>query len=274
MNRPKRPDPDGDETTIDLAREASGTAEAQSRGSAKTERFPRRYARIATLLLFVLCVVVPTWLVESSRSGGPGDLMGLVNSVIIFGLAYVLLRAFRHAVHHDFKHRVSSTRVWAVVFISPAVLIGGYFTYRALPASRARAILAYADLARLPPSARHVRSYRWSSPMSGEKFLRFAASAEDIERFLQESPILRGKKCERYSAERMRLPYPDDFGREEHFTGSTVYFTPSLTAPSWYREEVRGRGRRYEIQPEGDHYPGEVLIDDEEHVVYVHLMFS
>lgn len=274
MNRPKRPDPDGHEANADLAREASGTAEAQSQDAAKTQPFPRRCARLATLLLFVLCVVVPTWLGESSGSGGPGDLMGLIDRVIVFGLAYVLLRAFRHAVHHDFKHRVTSTRVWALVFISPAVLIGGYLTYRALPASRARAILAYADLAPLPPSARHVRSYRWSSPMSGEKFLRFAASAEDIERFLQESPILRGKKCERYTAERMRLPYPNDFGREEHFTGSTVYFGPSPTTPSWYKEEVRGRGRRYEIQPEGDYYPGEVLIDDEEHVVYVHLIFS
>ena len=37
---------------------------------------------------------------------------------------------------------------------------------------------------------------------------------------------------------------------------------------------MRGRGRRYRIPPEGYHNNGEVIIDDETHVVYVLILVT
>jgi hypothetical protein len=92
---------------------------------------------------------------------------------------------------------------------------------------------------------------------------------------LDESPILEGKECEKFSKERMRLKYPKDYGsKEEHFGHGHQYFRPDPSAPDWYIEEIEGTGRRYEIQPEGYHYPGEVIVDYEKHLVFVMLVFS
>jgi hypothetical protein len=73
----------------------------------------------------------------------------------------------------------------------------------------------------------------------------------------------------------MRLPYPKDFGTsEEHFKEDREYFNPSPSAPQWYHGELMGPGRRYEIQPEGYYYPGEVIFNEESNTVFVYLIFS
>ncbi|MCU0916432.1 MAG: hypothetical protein MUC88_17985 [Planctomycetes bacterium] len=52
---------------------------------------------------------------------------------------------------------------------------------------------------------------------------------------------------------------------------SHEYFYSGSAGPWWYQEEIRGVGRRYEIESGKDHGSGEVIVDDEQHVVYVRL---
>ena len=111
--------------------------------------------------------------------------------------------------------------------------------------------------------------------MSGEEYLKFKASPDDIELFLAASPILKDKECVNYTEDKMRLAYPEDYKENEGLYNTPhEYFFPHHMAPDWYKGEIEGLGRRYEIQPDGYHYPGEVIIDDESGIVFVYLIFS
>jgi len=194
-----------------------------------------------------------------------------IGSAFLIGLSL----PYQAIVHHLLRTRIRHNLLWAILFLLPAILFGGFSLYQSLPGIQARTILAHGQLAHLPESAIDIKVYTLSSPFSGEEFLRFRADPDDIERFLDESPILQGKECEKFSKERMRLKYPKDYGtKAEHFEHEHEYFHPDPSAPAWYIEEIKGTGRRYKFQPKGYHYPGEVIVDDEQHIVYVMLVFS
>jgi len=73
----------------------------------------------------------------------------------------------------------------------------------------------------------------------------------------------------------MRLPSPDDPGKSwQYREAEHEVFVPDPSTPDWYKQEIRGPARRYIIRPKGYHYPGEVLVDDEENFVFVQLCFS
>jgi hypothetical protein len=112
--------------------------------------------------------------------------------------------------------------------------------------------------------------------MSGEEFLRFSATAGDIAVFLETSPILKNKEYQRYSKDRMRLPYSKESFKSiyENISEPHEYFMPEAHAPDWYIEEIKGDGRRYNFRPKRYHYPGEVIVDDEKNIVFVYLCFS
>ena len=182
---------------------------------------------------------------------------------------------YQTVLHRFFRRRIRSTVLWAILFLLPAILLGGDSLYRSLPKVKARRILAHGELAPLPESATDVKVFTWSSLFSGEEFLQFRAAPIDIERFLNTSSILRDAECQKYSRDRMRLQFPKDYGmKEEHLMGPHDYFSPEAHAPEWYKEELRGPGRRYIIHPKKYHYPGEVIIDDDENLVFVYLCFS
>jgi hypothetical protein len=107
-------------------------------------------------------------------------------------------------------------------------------------------------------------AFDWSSPFSGEWYLRFRAGPEDIEKFLAASRSLERRECQRFSPERMLLPSP---GNSEE-PGRHEYYVPDSMAPPGYRPELRGRGGRYM------YHKGEVIIDDETHLVYVKVIWS
>jgi hypothetical protein len=113
---------------------------------------------------------------------------------------------------------------------------------------------------------------------SGGDFVRFTAEPNDVERFIAASPALQGRTPKRYSLQRMRLPQPRprSLGAEGGFdmNDANEYVAPHPNSPDWYQQEVRGPARKYEVQPPRYQYPGEVLIDDETHTVYVYLIFS
>jgi len=140
------------------------------------------------------------------------------------------------------------------------------------PVKRAPVVLDRAGLVALPASARDLKVHAWAILMSGRYSLRFAAEPNDIGRFLAESPSLKGKECTRYSSERMRLATRDHakvFDRRDGGGHEYVYLDSGL--PKWYRQEIRTEGRRYEVNWYNGRYQGELIVDDVEHVVYVHV---
>jgi hypothetical protein len=125
----------------------------------------------------------------------------------------------------------------------------------------------------LPESAKELRVHIRKSLFVSRYTLRFAAETGDIERFLAESPSLKQAACERYSKERMRIAswdFNDTLGSSSRDPGRD-YFRPHASVPNWYSEEIRGAGRRYEIDPWEGKWSGEVIVDDERHAVYIHV---
>ena len=73
----------------------------------------------------------------------------------------------------------------------------------------------------------------------------------------------------------MRIPYTDDYKTtEEYRRAGHKTFSPDPSVPPWYREEIRGNGRRYEIPAEGFHNWGEVIVDDVNNIVYINVIWS
>ena len=167
-------------------------------------------------------------------------------------------------------------KIILLIVLLLALIYAGLRTYEKTPSVAARRVLSYARLAPLPESCSDLKVYRWSTPISGEDYISFKASKEDIEKFIANSPALQDKEPEVYSAERMRIRIPEDYGtKEEHFnTPYDEYWRPRPATPEWYDGELKGNGRIYEVQPERYQFPGELIINDETNVIYIMLVFS
>jgi hypothetical protein len=202
-------------------------------------------------------------------------MMAEADIFVILGLLLWGSLLWHLVLYNTLKRRLVNPLLWAILFVLPGVLGGAKVFHDSLPRVRVRALLAFAKLAALPESARGIKICTWSSPFSGEDFLRFTATRSDIERFLIESPALQGQQPTRFSAQRMRVEYPKDYlmNPNRPQDGNT-YYSPDPTKPAWYKQEIRGPARKYMIQPPRYQYPGEVLVDDETNTVYVYLCFS
>jgi hypothetical protein len=245
---------------------------AESEGT--NEHFPWFAHALNMALVLLLCLVGPIVL-RNWGGRGMSDMMSDVGNVMLTGVLLWVSMAYQIVVYRKLALRIRKPLIWMILFAWPGVVLGGVSLYGAAPAVRARAMLARADLAALPESATALRIYEWSSPFSGEEFLRFAAEPNDIERFLDESPILRGKTSRRYKIEPVPWLVPEETALgEQDEEADPRLLLPHPNGPKWYRPGLDHPARRYEIQPEGYHYPGEVIVDDEQNVVYVYLCFS
>lgn len=183
------------------------------------------------------------------------DMMFTANLLLVTGLLLWASFLWHLVLYGLLRRRIANLVVWAVLFLLPCT-IGAKILYESRPSVRVRALLQYAQLAPLPGSATGVRYYSWSSPFSGEDFLRFTADPDDIEQFLAESPALKGKQPETSPADREGIEVLDG------------------QAPAWYDLELKGPFRIYEVQPPRYQFPGELVVDDETNTVYLHLIFS
>lgn len=236
--------------------------------------FPWRFVILNAVLLSFICV--------SSREmleliyNGVFSIIVMKTVLAGIGSAFLICVSlgYQVLVYEIFKKRIKRNLLWAILFLLPAVVLGTYQLYASLPTVNAQRILTLAELAPLPESATEIKCYTWSFIFSGEQFLRFRASPRDIEQFLDESPILRGAEFETFSAERMRVRSPNDPEKlgQLHEDGHET-FVPDPSTPDWYKDEIR-QGRHYIIRPEWGYYPGEVIVDDEEHFVFVKIIWS
>ncbi len=89
---------------------------------------------------------------------------------------------------------------------------------------------------------------------------------------IAQSASLKGKECQTYSRDRMRLRARNLEQRlSRPRADGHEYYEPWMGVPGWYKREIQGPGRRYEVNWYDGKYQGELIVDDEEHVVYVHV---
>ena len=135
--------------------------------------------------------------------------------------------------------------------------------------SNLRQALKMGRLARLPEPAYGLRvdGKRGLFSPSSHFYLKFAASAREIDQFLASSPGLVGVQPEALGPERMYLPQSAGSAASRE-SGDQLYFQPAERYP-WFNPTIRVKGRRYVIPPGADGTHGEVVIDDVGHVVFI-----
>ncbi|MHC4115922.1 MAG: hypothetical protein ACYSWO_00295 [Planctomycetota bacterium] len=164
--------------------------------------------------------------------------------------------------------------VFVALFLLPGMMFGVRAFRLSLPEPKTRRLLEGAGLAALPESASKLRVYSWSTMFSGDAFLRFEADENDIEKFLNDSAILKDMECQSFSEQRMRLKRPKEHEYDrEYGDGINEYFHPHTWGPPWYEQEVRTPGRLYKFTSEYSH-GAEVIVHDEQNIVLVRLGFG
>ncbi|HSE23668.1 MAG TPA: hypothetical protein VLB68_18510 [Pyrinomonadaceae bacterium] len=125
-------------------------------------------------------------------------------------------------------------------------------------------------LAAIPASASELKLDGTSNLFSSTYFIRFRATAKDIDDFVRNSPGLRGVTPTRFDANHQLLPFTND---DEMRSTEHEYFGVDKRYP-WFNPVIKKRGRKYEIPQDHDANYGEVIIDDELNVVYITVSHS
>jgi len=258
----------------------TGFDDSQRPSAAPLPKWP---AIVGSGILLAILAVSLLWLrtapgLETSVMGARPYLW-----VILAGFALGLGLLVQAMVWRRWRARIAGTgREGCLLLLATFVTGAGWLALTACdyyylgrkydPVKRAPQVLDRGGLAALPSSARDVKVYSWAFMLSGQFDLRFAAEPNVIEDFLANSPGLGGATCRMYSHQRMLLrgsPYIEHRGRQDERGNHILPLEQNM--PSWYEQELRGPGRRYEISWYDGKYEGELLIDDEKHTVYVHL---
>ena len=276
-------------------------------------QFPVKYAIIGTAVLFLaFCIELVLIINSPGREvfsvilliAGLILLAGLVPGVSIL-IQSILWRNLCGRTDNEYKPGTVLLHFIVVIILGSIVLtifFRSSLVTKYNPLTRAPHTLAWAELANLPESARDVRVYSSCVLFVRTDYLRFEADPEDIERFIADSPGLKGITCRTYSKKRMRLA-TSNYGialvqeemrndpnfvdmlningsstksfyigigvPESIFTDTNEYFYSIHDTPSWYKEEIRGAGRYYDLNENDRGCLSELIVDDEKHIVYV-----
>ena len=246
--------------------------------NSRRERSVLMWSFVCTVsLLFLLHLVGP--IVVFLASGTPSYAVGIglefMWRTIGLGILLGVFSFYQYLLYGHLRTKVHHWAIWSTLALFPVVLFGARSVYHSLPSVRAEQILGTGELASLPQSATTITVYTWSTPFSGEEYLKFRASREDIEAFVAKSPILKGAEYSDYSTAKMRLLD----GKQNASIGGNgapdvEYIRHHRTVPPWYMEEIRWRARRYRIRCNRYDHTGEVIIDRENDVIFVKLSFD
>lgn len=246
--------------------------------NSRRERSVLMWSFLCTVsLLLLLHLVGP--IAVFLTTGTPHDAVGIglefMGRTIGIGIFVGIFSFYQYLLYGHLRTKVHHWTIWSTLALFPVVLFGARSVYHSLPSVRAEQILGTGELAGLPQSAAAITVYTWSTPFSGEEYLRFQASREDIEAFVANSPILKGAEYSDYSTAKMRLL---DGTRKASLGGNGApdieYIRHHQTAPPWYMQEIRWRARRYRIRRTRYKHTGEAIIDQENDVIFVKLVFS
>jgi len=191
---------------------------------------------------------------------------------IVF-LFLILLSSLWQLIVFLLARRFKTSRIiWAILFLFPSLYLTFDIGYHSLPQVKIRQIIRDGRLSEIPKSAKNLKVYTWHTLFSGESFLCFEASPAEIQKFISGSDSLKDVEPKVYSENRMRIPYPLNYNGDL----THDYFIPDTMAPKWLKEELRNKGRVYEIPFIGErgHNSGIVIIDDLSNTVYIKVVWS
>ncbi|MHC4344333.1 MAG: DUF4190 domain-containing protein [Planctomycetota bacterium] len=153
-------------------------------------------------------------------------------------------------------------RGFAIVGIAISMLLT--MLVDSVPSLRARKILRAGRLANLPESATELKAEGWHAGFAGAEFLTFRTTPDQIEKFIADSPGIRGLTPELFTPEHMYLPNGegDDWTRDPNYLKHEYFYPDSM--PPWWKP-VR-KGRRYRVPHSQD---CQLIIDDETNTVYI-----
>jgi len=195
-------------------------------------KFPWPFALINIAIIVVIAIwsriaISPKPLITSI-----GELVGFAVFVIGFGILGALLLiglslAYQGIVYAIFKGVIKRKAIWLLLFLLPATLIAANSIYSSNPRVKARSIVEDGRLAELPNTATGIRVHARGGFFTGEQYLRFQASSEEINEFIFNSPSLVGVEPRLYSK------------------ASDRYFSPSQNDPDWFSPDLTDKGRVY-----------------------------
>ena len=128
-----------------------------------------------------------------------------------------------------------------------------------------------ANFAYLPKSADNIMTYRWSTVFSGEDYIKFSASPDDIEDFIANSPKIASVEPVYYGPEHMYLPQSQMGNKTDESFLQNDYYQINGETPDWYTPTIKIKGRVYNFIGEPS---GVVIINDETHTVYVRIVWG
>lgn len=209
--------------------------------------------------------------------GHDQDLFYFLGAIIGVGLLTGLNFLYQLLVWLCVRRVFRPHPAWAAVFLLPGLLFFANIAWKLTPQGKAGAILARGRLAPLPSSATEIKIYGWHGLFSGEDYLRFRATADDVEKFLRESPSLRGAEAESYTVQHQLRQFPDDGmppADDPHFKRHRYHHPGKRAKEWWWSGELRDRGRIHPIPAEGFHNWGQVIYDEAAGVVFINVIFS
>jgi len=174
------------------------------------------------------------------------------------------------------KRKFNKLAVAGIVILTVALLV----LWDLSPTVRTKKILASGRLANLPESTTDLNVGGWGGGFTGEDYIKFCATPEDINKFIAESPSVKAVTPEIFSSEHMYLPQSTDASQEmrvdfENYYKHKYYYESHY--PSWFKPTIKVKGRIYEIPGDPNkngHNWGFVSIDDETDTVYIYVIWS
>ena len=172
----------------------------------------------------------------------------------------------------------------AGIVISTVVLL--FALWNSIPSLKAKKtllstqkILSAGRLDSLPVSTTELEVSGWGGFTTGEDYIKFRATPEDINKFITMSQSIKGVTPEIFNSEHMYLPYIKDVEKnmdsENYFKHN--YYYEHQGAPAWYKPTITKNGRMYKIPGDPNmrgHNWGSVIVNDETNTVYIWVIWS
>ena len=236
------------------------------RNNRETSPFPWWYCILNGLLIYLVW-----WAglkVDTVLYGNTDDyILVPVITVIVMIVLWFASFLFQIIVYLILRRRLQRQFDWLLLFIIPAtaftIVFGKQIHHQCQPSVKATSILSSRDLAKLPQSTSEIKIWRTQF----HDYLRFQATPEDIEDFLNDSSYLHNKHviCVAYSPTRRRLVGPKGQKPEHGFNEGDIYVTLNHNAPNWYEGSLEESGRVY------SEYGFELIVNDKTNTVFLHL---